>query len=404
MRKKIFFISILFMLILLTGVSVKADNENVEYTKETMSNYDGSIRINLSNMTLDTSHKYSFGISTEKSIETTEYHEVTENITESTMKILLDTSKQDIKTMLRKTDTVYLWIKDTTSNSNVLSDYEVNVKLNYSQTFKVFQQGNLLWQMQRIYDINNMYYSTVTITDKDIIKKYETLKENINQDSIILNTDTEVNNNNNIDKLGTNFSIPSSWNSLKNATSAFNKKEPVLPFETVPHDANLYLVWVKAKDSDSKEVYGYFLVNRLPNGGLKANVKYNPTEQTTESVQATITANREIQSVEGWILSEDKTSLTKKYTENTNEKVIVKDLSNNSVEIEVNVSNIMKQGNNKPEDNNNPNNSVTEPVDNTIANGKIPQTGTFEVIVMASIAIISITAIIIYIKYKNCIK
>ena len=404
MRKKIIFISILFVLILLTGVSVKADNENVEYTKETMSNYDGSIIINLSNMTLDTSHKYSFGISTEKSIETTEYHEVTENITESTMKILLDTSKQDIKTMLRKTDTVYLWIKDTTSNSNVLSDYEVNVKLNYSQTFKVFQQGNLLWQMQRIYDINNMYYSTVTITDKDIIKKYETLKENINQDFIILNTDTEVINNNNIDKLETNFSIPSSWNSLKNATSAFNKKEPVLPFETVPHDANLYLVWVKAKDSDSKDVYGYFLVNRLPNGGLKANVKYNPTEQTTESVQATITANRKIQSVEGWILSEDKTSLTKKYTENTNEKVIVKDLSNNSVEIEVNVSNIMKQGNNKPEDNNNPNNSVTEPVDNTIANGKIPQTGTFEVIVMASIAIISITAIIVYIKYKNCIK
>ena len=59
-------------------------------------------------------------------------------------------------------------------------------------------------------------------------------------------------------------------------------------------------------------------------------VKYSTTLSTNEDVTVTITANEEIQSVEGWTLSEDKKVLTKTYTENTEEEVIIKDLVGNS--------------------------------------------------------------------------
>ena len=59
-------------------------------------------------------------------------------------------------------------------------------------------------------------------------------------------------------------------------------------------------------------------------------VKYSTTISTNEDVIVTITANQEIQSIEGWALSEDKKVLTKKYTENTEEEIIIKDIVGNS--------------------------------------------------------------------------
>lgn len=69
MKRKILFGFILFVVLLAINISVQASNENVKCITETMSNYDGSVKLNLSEMTLDTTHKYSFGISSEKSTE-----------------------------------------------------------------------------------------------------------------------------------------------------------------------------------------------------------------------------------------------------------------------------------------------------------------------------------------------
>lgn len=73
------------------------------------------------------------------------------------------------------------------------------------------------------------------------------------------------------------------------------------------------------------------------------NVKYSTTLSTNEDVTVTITANEEIQSVEGWNLSEDKKILTKTYTENTEEEIIIKDLVGNSTSTTIiKISNIDK--------------------------------------------------------------
>ena len=86
----------MIIFLLIGGVSVKADNEEVKYTTETMKNYDGSIKVNLTNMNLDTTHNYVFGISSEESVEPSQYDDI-EEITTETATILLDSSIDNIK-------------------------------------------------------------------------------------------------------------------------------------------------------------------------------------------------------------------------------------------------------------------------------------------------------------------
>ena len=80
-------------------------------------------------------------------------------------------------------------------------------------------------------------------------------------------------------------------------------------------------------------------IDKVP---LKTNIKYNTTNITNKDVTATIIANKEIQPVEGWTLSQDKKVLTKKYSKNTRETIIVLDLAGNETEKEVNIQNIDK--------------------------------------------------------------
>lgn len=64
---------------------------------------------------------------------------------------------------------------------------------------------------------------------------------------------------------------------------------------------------------------------------------YTPagTELVDTSVTVVITADEEIQVIDGWTLSEDKLTLTKEFTENKEEKLKVKDLAGNITEVEI---------------------------------------------------------------------
>lgn len=72
------------------------------------------------------------------------------------------------------------------------------------------------------------------------------------------------------------------------------------------------------------------------------SVKYDITQPSNKSVTATITANEELQQLEGWTISEDCTTLTKIYTENTEESIEVYDLAGNKATIQIKIANIDK--------------------------------------------------------------
>ena len=88
---------------------------------------------------------------------------------------------------------------------------------------------------------------------------------------------------------------------------------------------------------DSNKSILHIKVDKIP---PELKIAYDNTNLTNKPVIATITSNEEIQEVEGWQLGEDKKTLTKEYTQNTNELVTVKDLAGNESQINVNISNI----------------------------------------------------------------
>lgn len=70
------------------------------------------------------------------------------------------------------------------------------------------------------------------------------------------------------------------------------------------------------------------------------DVKYSTTNPTNKGVTATITSNKELQELEGWNLSEDKLSLTKGYTQNTEEEITVQDFAGNEAKTKIVINNI----------------------------------------------------------------
>ena len=70
---------------------------------------------------------------------------------------------------------------------------------------------------------------------------------------------------------------------------------------------------------------------------------YSTNELTNENITVTITSNEEVQPVLGWILSDDKLSMTKEFSANIeDETVMVKDLAGNEGNVVINITNIDK--------------------------------------------------------------
>lgn len=83
-------------------------------------------------------------------------------------------------------------------------------------------------------------------------------------------------------------------------------------------------------------------INNIDKINPEVEIKYSIIELTNKDVTVTVSANENIQQVESWSLKDDGKTLSKMYSINKNEKLIVKDLAGNSVELSINVNNIDK--------------------------------------------------------------
>lgn len=89
----------------------------------------------------------------------------------------------------------------------------------------------------------------------------------------------------------------------------------------------------------------YYHVQPMDTTAPEYTVTYsNDGNPTNQDVTVTITANEPLQEVEGWTLSDDGLSLTKTYSENKEETVVIADASGNTSEVPVNVTSIDKLG------------------------------------------------------------
>ena len=80
----------------------------------------------------------------------------------------------------------------------------------------------------------------------------------------------------------------------------------------------------------------------LGNNKIELKEIENPKIIDNKDVIVTVQLSEPIQEVEGWELSEDKLTLTKPYTENKTEEIIITDLSGNTNTVKIEVNNIDK--------------------------------------------------------------
>lgn len=85
------------------------------------------------------------------------------------------------------------------------------------------------------------------------------------------------------------------------------------------------------------------LIENIDKTPPSVQVKYSTTEPTTENVIVNIVSDEELQELEGWIISDDGKTLTKEYSENITETIVVYDLASNSTEVNISINNISKE-------------------------------------------------------------
>ena len=100
---------------------------------------------------------------------------------------------------------------------------------------------------------------------------------------------------------------------------------------------------VTIKDIVGNETQVNVEVNNIDKIAPDVGVTYSTKEITKENVKVTITANEEVQAIQGWTLSNDKKTLTKEYIENTKETITVKDIAGNEMRVNIEINNIEKK-------------------------------------------------------------
>ncbi len=83
------------------------------------------------------------------------------------------------------------------------------------------------------------------------------------------------------------------------------------------------------------------VVNNIDKINPEVEIKYSTTSQTIDPVTVTIKANEKIQGIEGWVLSDDETTLTKVFDENDTQTVTIRDLAGNTITRSIVVANII---------------------------------------------------------------
>ena len=101
-----------------------------------------------------------------------------------------------------------------------------------------------------------------------------------------------------------------------------------------------YTIVVTDKAGNSESVTHTINIPNLNIVPLSVELIYSENAQkpTKENVKVTISANKELQDIEGWTTSDDKLKLTKIYTETTTESVVVSDFNGNSIQKTVSVT------------------------------------------------------------------
>ena len=293
-------------------------------------------------------------------------------------KITLDSNRNKIsyQNALEKARTTEDYIDDDTRNNAI---HLTSAAL--SQIGRETAQ-NLANSIDSTAPVLNISYSTTTPTNKSVIATITSNEKIQKVEGWILSEDKktltkEYSNNyegnitvydeagnsskilvsiNNIDKtppvLNISYSTTTPTNKSVTATITSNKKVQEIEGWTLSENKKTLTKEYSSNYEGNITVYDeagnnskvQVKINNIDTVDPKLQVEYSTTKITNQNVTVTITSNKQIKKIDGWNLSEDKKILTKTFTENGRETIIVNDLAGNKSEtIKINVQNIDKE-------------------------------------------------------------
>lgn len=248
---------LIFAIILFIGITTV--NAAVEVTRNVYSN-NGSMKFEFTGLTLDTTKEYEFAL-TNTTAETPEkWFDITEyTATNATVDITMGT--KELRNAFNKSDKGYITLREKTSNNVVVEPYQVDLKLPYLlvtdftviNNGKEFDSFNPINVALRNADVSTPYYQYEKITDENVINKYKEIKANngnyLELQSLI-KTATPT----------SNWITWKFWNGLDgNGMNGRGYTEGTI---NVP-DTGLYYMWLYFSGENIKPLYGVVLVDNL---------------------------------------------------------------------------------------------------------------------------------------------
>lgn len=453
LKNKRLLIGILVMVLLglvpivVNAAEVFTTTDGIEVKKVVTGFSNGSIELDISNIKLSSEGNYVWGIGTSTSVDNiTKWNVLGDiNSSKSTAKINLTVQDRDILAILRKTDTAYLYIKNNNDDSLIIDALQLDLTLpplyafDYSTWLDSYYiiGGNSssveVWN-GATYNINTAYYKFERITDETLLSKYK---------QAVING-TSLNEVFSIEK-DTVMNIEN-WNACtRDHAYPFTKIDK----SKIPTERGTYYLWLKAKDTDTKTVYGCLIIDidgdgpkverihvTSPNSGtyttgqtIKIRVEFS------EAITGTTVPTLKIKFGDSVVRSISKgTIVNTTYSSNYIEYLYniqasdkgqlatvelsggnIKDTSDNkailscpvitgnTIKANVEGTTINNTGNKDEINNNNSNNndktSNTPKKDTTTATSKLPNTG--KVLLMWTIAIVAVSGIVAHIRYKK---
>lgn len=319
--KKLMILGIIFTFMLLfttkvNGAETFSTSDGIVATK-IVEGTNGNIEFNFSNIPLDAQSSYEWGIGkTASKEEVAKWYELNDfSGANKTAKVNLLVSEKEVLSVLRTTDEAYLYIKDSKAGTFVVDALRVDLTLPPYHACELYENhedyyfiGGNLNQSQlncwsgAVYNIKNASYKFVKIADESLIQKYNQAIDNKTSIEDVFSIKVR-----DIEKL-------TDWQQCK-PTGAYINTYTKMIRETLPTDDGLYILYMKAKDSDSKTVYGY---RTWPSGLKKVPVGGN-SNSTTDSGD---TGNAGTQGSQGTSINKENTGIAGKSDTTTAKQIL----------------------------------------------------------------------------------
>lgn len=401
-----------FILFILPNIS----NAAVDVTRNIYSN-NGSMKFNFTGLSLETTHEYEYGLTKTAAAEVGTWHLITE-YTESTAVIDVMTTTKDLRDVINAVDTGYITIKDKTSDTVILQPYSVNLKTPFLNVtnYTVIPNGKDLDAANiqialRCASNSEAYYQYEKITDQNIINKYKEIKEQ-NGDVMELESMLKTTPPN------SNWSTWGYWNG-HDSFAGMNGYGYTQRNVSVP-DSGLYYMWVYFSGNGLKNVYGYILVDNLQPDIALESISLPKTEKVelgkTLTLTPTFNPSNATNKIVTWSSSDESVATIDNGGKITPKKIgstiITVTSQDGNKKATCTVTVIETSSNNNNNNNGNTNNGGTtndgtsnnsgtdEKKDNTMASGKLPQTGIGVGLIPIIVLLIG-GSILAYIKYSK---